>query len=440
MHTGRSCLFLFLFAIAIGLTSPAEAQSTYYVRAGATGSNDGSNWTNAYTALPPTLQRGATYYIADGAYRCYTFNDAESGTTRITIKKATAADHGTSTGWLDTYGDGQAIITQTIDRCWNVQTGYWTIDGNGPVGTYGFKFVATVGDPIPPPGNRILSLGVGIAAVLNNITVRSVEFDGADIKFVDAIGLNQLSGLYMSNIKVRNIEDDAVEGCHPCTNATFEYFDMDDWTNANTVESHPDAFDLYKLAGTATFRYNRIDHASQHYFFATSAQRIDIYGNVSCSSDGDVGDGGPKGVAARSTATMGPFNIFNNTWANLDIGFSLASGHTGTASNNIFYNISETLKFGGVAHTYNWYFNTPAVTEATKQTGTRNPFVNAIACADLRLTAATDAGDSGIGSAYRTDLEGVTRGADGVWDRGAYEHAGQPTEAPAPPRNLRILR
>ncbi|HPN54805.1 MAG TPA: hypothetical protein PLB52_02625, partial [Candidatus Moranbacteria bacterium] len=77
----------------------------YYVRADATGSNNGSDWTNAYTALPATLDRGtngSTYYIADGNYEGYLFDSttaAVDGTKIITIKKATASVHGSEIGW-----------------------------------------------------------------------------------------------------------------------------------------------------------------------------------------------------------------------------------------------------------------------------------------------------------------------------------------------------
>jgi hypothetical protein len=42
----------------------STASVIHYVRQGVTGSNDGSNWTNAYTSLPAKLIRGHTYYIA----------------------------------------------------------------------------------------------------------------------------------------------------------------------------------------------------------------------------------------------------------------------------------------------------------------------------------------------------------------------------------------
>ncbi len=132
----------------------------YYVRADATGSNNGSDWTNAYTALPATLDRGtngSTYYIADGNYEGYLFDSttaAVDGTKIITIKKATASVHGSEIGWQSSYGDGQAVF-QWADpgaelrgyklNTFRILVSYITIDGAVGGGSdaddYGFKLV-----------------------------------------------------------------------------------------------------------------------------------------------------------------------------------------------------------------------------------------------------------------------------------------------------------
>src|SRR5208282_6085151 len=65
-------------------------------------------------SLPSSLQRSATYYVAAGSYPSHTFADADSGTSLITVKKATATDHGTSTGWQSSYGTGQAAFTAPL--------------------------------------------------------------------------------------------------------------------------------------------------------------------------------------------------------------------------------------------------------------------------------------------------------------------------------------
>ena len=98
----------------------------HYVRAGATGNASGSDWSNAYTALPATLQRGTTYYVASGSYPAHTFNDPESGTSLITIKKASAQDHGTDVGWQAGYGTGQAVFAYNL----LFNSGYYVLDGS----------------------------------------------------------------------------------------------------------------------------------------------------------------------------------------------------------------------------------------------------------------------------------------------------------------------
>lgn len=120
-------LFTILLLLCL-LTSLASGQTTNYVRAGASGANDGSDWNNAFTSLPATLTRGATYFVAAGDYgdSNYVFDDANSGTTRITIKFPTTANHGTDTGWDNSFTNGQARWGGTFD----FRTDYYTIDGS----------------------------------------------------------------------------------------------------------------------------------------------------------------------------------------------------------------------------------------------------------------------------------------------------------------------
>jgi hypothetical protein len=96
----------------------------HYVRAGADGRNDGSDWANAYTQLPSKLIRGEVYYIADGSYPGYNFADATNGRKYIFIKKATEAEHGANIGWKYEYGDGQAEFGPLT-----FSTGHYVIDG-----------------------------------------------------------------------------------------------------------------------------------------------------------------------------------------------------------------------------------------------------------------------------------------------------------------------
>jgi hypothetical protein len=131
------CVFALVLLL---LMAPRAVLSTnHHVRAGASGNNSGSDWINAYATLPATLVRGDVYYIADGDYPGYTFDDAASGQKTITIIKATQNDHGVDTGWSDAYGDGQADWGPV-----NFNSSYWVFNGQVGIGdgseeAYGFK-------------------------------------------------------------------------------------------------------------------------------------------------------------------------------------------------------------------------------------------------------------------------------------------------------------
>src|SRR5580765_2943558 len=120
----KDCLVRRLILISFLLIPGTSFAANHYVRAGATGSGTGNDWTNAYTNLPSSLTRGDTYYLADGSYGSHTFNDANSGSSVISIVKATPAAHGVATGWSDAFGAGQAVFSH-----WNIYTDFYTFDG-----------------------------------------------------------------------------------------------------------------------------------------------------------------------------------------------------------------------------------------------------------------------------------------------------------------------
>lgn len=123
------------FALLILLTTPALGAS-HYIRAGAAGTNDGSSWVNAWSTLAAAnsagFVRGDTYYLAGGTYaESLYLNVSLSGTSRITIKKANAADNGSDPGWNASYASTVAIITASVGAgaVLDLDKGYVTIDG-----------------------------------------------------------------------------------------------------------------------------------------------------------------------------------------------------------------------------------------------------------------------------------------------------------------------
>lgn len=143
---------LLLLLLCAGVAEGA----TYHVRSGGS-SGSGANWSSPFTSIPAALAAGDTVYVAAGSYPGYQCNNSGTAANRITIKKATIAEHGSATGWQDSFASGQAVFNGSINTD---NYDYWTWDGvyrnesdwtdsdgtgflilcaPGPATSYGFK-------------------------------------------------------------------------------------------------------------------------------------------------------------------------------------------------------------------------------------------------------------------------------------------------------------
>jgi hypothetical protein len=410
------------------------------VRAGANG--NGTDWNNAYGSLPATLARGAVYLIADGSYSGYTFNTAASGTTAITIKKATESDHGTSVGWSSTYGDGQAAFTGGL----SFSTPYWVIDGqtgggaeNQWLGSFGFKVTET-GD-----SNAILNF----ESTGSNVTVRHVDLQGkGSVSTSGGSWSNDAVAIYgASNVTLSYFHMKGVGRCPffiSPANLTVEHGWVESYFGSGAVHSEVASIWAFsRSVGNVTFRYNLFtdiqstgglmwDNSSN-----TSAV-LSVYGNVFYKPAGATW-GQANGLIGGWTGGGGEqchnIKVYNNTFINVDQQSlstlpNIASGNE--AYNNIFYNSQapDFTKF--TSHDYNLFINSGTTQgETNGKSGTTSPFVN-ITGKDFRLSAATFAGKT-FASPYNLDPLASTRGTDGVIDRGAFEYvSGAATPTPTP--------
>lgn len=147
-----------------------------YVRAGAAGA--GTSWTDAYNALPSTLARGTTYYIADGSYGAYIIDDAVSGTTTIVLKKATQSDHGVGTGWDNSYGDGTATFAGASTAVFGIHVLTKYVDVHGL--TIGGGIDLSDGSGDPPSAIAFLNF-YNVTAKWVHIVAQDVYFYNLDV-------------------------------------------------------------------------------------------------------------------------------------------------------------------------------------------------------------------------------------------------------------------
>jgi hypothetical protein len=424
--------------------------ASYCVRPGATGNGSGSDWTNAFTALPQDLVRGSTYYLADGTYGGYTFDDPVNGTLVITILKATSADHGPVTGWVDSFGDNKAVFPGNI----YFSSGYYLFDG--AVGEkrsgYGFEILET-----SDAGNYGCVL-MNIVGAPSHITIRHTDIhrpsrdhmgdaihapNGPSFITVDSCYLHDLFGNFCnfvgnaSNILIENsyfVRNRSTPAWHSeammlrgvqhfiVRNNMFEDIQgtgvlvsgsgvAADWqVYSNVFNATPGG--LWDAPWILTDNFN--DSITDVYFYNNLVNNMPnpIYGGVQC----DLG----RGEIVISN------NIFKDCEA-VYFAFGNANARIERSYNDFVDCVFGSMVDGPNSQDPNHLPYGPNERDVSTN---GNPFFVDEANGDFRLLAPTAPGKT-LAAPYNIDVLGNARGADGVWDRGAVEFGGTP---PAPPK------
>lgn len=229
----------------------------HFVRAGAQGADDGSDWTNAWTELPADLERGHIYFIAEGAYPAYTFDDAESGTDVIRVLRATAHDHGTDVGWDDSYGAGTASWGPLV-----FDAPYVELDGRSTTQVVG-GFEGTVVDisghhvtvrgcdldgnfQTDGSGDQTDGTCSGVTIGADDVTLAScLIHDAAD----DGIGIFNANRVSVVGNRVFTLHGCGTDnGCGPCYNGHSDGFELYNVKDSEIVGNM-----VYDIASTSTF-------------------------------------------------------------------------------------------------------------------------------------------------------------------------------------------
>lgn len=442
-------LVLLLLLLLFPMVSHA---ADHCIRADAGGNDDGTDWTNAWTDLPATLTRGDTYYFADGEYANfqYDFDDAESGTDYIYIKKATAAAHGTETGWDSGYGDGQATI---LDNAWHMrfQTGYYVVDGVTGAGmdstAYGFKFSYT--GACDDGWTMIGAPGVGQGEYqLDHITIQYCAFVGPGESC--GSGAYAQQGIYGYPDSGKEARDMTVQYCYfvdlnhhlfaiRWEDSLIQYnIFAENWSSAS---KHGDKI-AFTLCDSVVLKNNIIygEEGSTLLKF-NQVSNIDIYNNIvwgDSTIDYSAGFNAPGSSDDDGVDDVKNLQLHHNTFININFGTNstLRSGKDDEVTdnpsyvyNNLFYNclniafVQATCE--SVYYDYNVYYDgDPDSLAANDISASGDPFVNwengdytlnDVTGADA-INAGTDLGDD-----YDDDYNGTDRDDYTPWDIGAFE-------------------
>ncbi|HIH09297.1 MAG TPA: hypothetical protein HA254_01365, partial [Candidatus Diapherotrites archaeon] len=453
-------------------TSSGSTAPVHYIRAGATGLNNGTSWENAWTSFAAVAaagtsgwRRGDTYYIASGIYNeNVSISRAESGTSRISIKKATIADHGPAADWSDFYASGQAEIDGTLV----ILNSY--IDFDGVTGSddsgYGIRIYYNKCDTAESPTVAIVSLGRG----KDSIHLRHLDIRGCGYATYDRVGGFVQSG--------DNTEPD-YSGTNP-VNPSYDIEITDSWihevsVNGLTIGGHiGTSYERGSLGfllentrvertGGTMYAYPnwhgqgmQIGYsATQDYIVLRNNKFIDmngtgyiavlgksvnnhfrIYNNLFYSTDRNEFKASPGVITFLAyNIPVNNVQIYNNTFYNIDLkgitnGMPPSAPNPGSNNelkNNLFVNSRFTYGNVGFTTQNNDYYGNDGVGvpkgEQGQQGEAADPFVNS-AGYDFRLKSTANAKDNGVnlGSIFSADVIGVSRPQGSGWDIGAYEY------------------
>lgn len=431
---------IILAGIMLCLSASVSLSADYCIGAAATGSGSGADWSNQAQWSSVSFIRGNTYYVADGTYGGKTFNTALSGTTLITIKKATASSHGTSTGWSAAYGDGVATFTGQL----GFTTGYWTFDGvtGGGPGSWltGFGFRSY----------RAEYSGTIYNFFINNsdyVTIRHCEIEGAgeDVGVYgnQNHGIKNWGGRYLTveycwlhDYNTTMYMSDNSGGSGSADHLLWQYNFVSERHSNTSPSTHGEHMSI-NFSGNpsdSVIRYNVFRNATNTGTIVikdSTQSGFKIYGNLFYStnptryynSNGIIADTGGD----STTSVL----IYNNTFLPTVDGNGNPSKTVSfqSSTGNVFKNnvVFASGGISGATRSYNLYDSSTLANGETGgqywSTGQAALF-NDPTTYDLSLKVATTAGDSSIGAEYGADYNGATRGGDSTWDRGALEYGG----------------
>lgn len=419
------------------------------------GTGAGTSWTNPYDTLDSAesavdrASYDAVYiYVADGSYAGTTFNATASGTKRVYIKKATVAEHGTATGWDNSYGDGQATISGQV----NFASNYWTLDGvsrTTETSGHGIKIVGATGSN-------------GYCIYFNDVdslTIQYVEMTSPNVPIADGClgdNLCPRSGIYTATGTVS--DDTLIDYCYfhdiaiPIKRADGDNFIFRNSVverNDSTSEYHSEGFALRSGTNWKIYNNKFIDIEGTAYIAVMNEgtqTNMSIYNNISYHTTGtDRGGVGNGWFTCTNTDTScSDILIANNTMINLTGGYSasinLGTGATAsnwTVKNNLWFcNVEvcdEAENSTGATITYdnNWYGGVDynASENGAINGSSEDPFTNS-ATYDftLKSEATTIGAATDLSALFTIDYSGATRSS---WDIGAYEYSGEDTPGAA---------
>jgi hypothetical protein len=453
--------FLPILLVVLMATTAESFGANYYVRKGATGTNKGTDWANAWNEMNQinfsTLACGDTVWIAGGSYTTgLAGNKSCSAGNVLTFNRVQATDSVpvAAAGWNASYDS--LVVLPNIDI--SGPSAYITINGRI---AYGIQVLipGTSGDGID--GGE--GTGSGTNQPIDHITFTYIEVYGpACVTSGNCTGGGIVGVNIMPYCKGANRTNMLFD--HMSVHRTGEAFRGCGWDSSivqysliydtnNDGQQHEDIQYSNPPYQNVTWRYNKIFQSPNDGLFfegGTGAVNFAFYGNVVYHSGGWL-----ICFKAATGDNFGPVFIYNNTFENDGTFGDYSPGWLGFAAmvsgsevaNNVFENISPTAEGAAPNANHNAYSisgnndgGTGSFSYNLGTLGASTMFVNESPgnpiAADFHLTSTgvtTFAPGKTLSAPYNMDPDGNVRGAGGNWTIGAYQ---TPGNSPAPATSL----
>ncbi len=395
------------------------------------GSGDGTTWSSplgTLAAAETAASRGDTIWIGDGSYAGATLNTADSGTTVITIKKATAAAHGSATGWDNAYGDGVASFTSGV----NFYSSYWVFDGvsgGGPDGwTAGHGFSFAYDTPDTYDYRLVMRSVTGITIAHVNLGPASQDSPGYDVA-VYVPGTYSAANVTISYCYIHHMGDQGMSMV--CDGLTIEYCRFDYIGGYELGGNHGNGIEM-RHGNDLTFRYNLCSNWEASGFLGlygdttpADATGWIIHGNVFFIS-GAVEQGDIIYMTGTTNALSNSV-IANNTFYGLTAGRVVdldgAACENNVFKNNVVFGTNGSYSTVGMTFDYN-ASDDALVGDSNLVSIADDPFVN-VAGEDFSLVEGAEPIDAAtnLGAPYNVDWNGTTHNEIGAL---AFDAGGDP--------------
>jgi hypothetical protein len=430
--------------LALALSAVTSGAVDKFVRIGASGSNNGTDWDNAWTNTTQInysqIAAGTTVYIAAGTYTNLSPAKAGNATNYVTYSQASSNNPACTSvsGWQGSY-DGKVTIHRII--CNTAAFNYWQVVGNF----------------------------FGSMTITNTATnaTHNIDFGATGTSFVnfrnlDIGGMGKTNVSYVANSDGRCWNASALASGNTFTNCwfhnqptlvnmgrqngtVFSGCKFEENFVENTADNHPNVLQSFGSTNVIVENSTITNWVAEGFmlcFVTTNDPPNDTWtfkGNLFVNA-------GSVGRAIESQAYQYRIRVFNNTFANIpSYGFATANGGVWTAScvssNNIFFNTGSPRGFNQGSDDYNLSdgvqpaSSTHGITNATSSIFVDYVGGNFNTVTNIGTLFPRNKGVA-LAAAYNTDPVGTIRGFDGAWDIGRDEVV-VPSEVVPVPTDLR---